>query len=159
MYDEYGTVSGACRNVADLCTVCIFYFCYNLFFCVCVWQCRCLLLWRSCKTKQKGEGWAVCVAATPFFVPWSCMCSAMHIDLCALNWYGCLLVASDVSVLGDATTQSGVEPAHRTSHADVQSLSFSIATFMPLEKCIMLLSNIKLSCSFNYVMTIYRLCI
>lgn len=37
------------------------------------------------------------------YLPWSSMCSAMHIDLCALNWYGCLLVALDISVLINAT--------------------------------------------------------
>lgn len=64
-----------------------------------LWQRRCLLTWCSCR-KKMGQ---VFVRLQRLYLPWSCMCSAMHIDLCALNWYGCLLVALDISVLINAT--------------------------------------------------------
>lgn len=59
-----------------------------------------------------------------YVLPWSCLCSAMHLDLCALTYYGCLLVALDVSVLINATIHNCFQPIDRRLDADVQSLFY-----------------------------------
>lgn len=48
------------------------------------------------------------------------MYSTMHIDLCALNQYGCLLVVLESSVLLNPIIFNKFQPVDRVFNADVQ---------------------------------------
>lgn len=98
----------------------------------------------------KGSGVFVAAALLLSSALYS-MRSTMHIDFCALNRYGCLLVALDVSVLQNATIFHSFQPRDEVFNADVQPF---FNCFTLLEKCIwlLLLSNIKFNCFRSRIM-------
>lgn len=134
MLTQYGTVTCACRRCGTSVRS--------------LWQRQCLLMWCSCKKNKMGQ---VFVRLQRLYFPWSCMCSAMHIDLCALNWYGCLLVALDISVLINATIYKF--SARRQDFLMLMYRAFFF--FLSQTSCywkmylVIVIPNIKLNCSFT----------
>lgn len=68
MYDEYGTMTGACRRCGWTLYIMYFHFCYILFYFLCgnASVCFCDVAAKR-KQKKMGELGVICVAATPFF--------------------------------------------------------------------------------------------
>lgn len=134
----------ACRR----CGTSVQSFCGNTSVCLCV---------VAAKTRIR----CLC-GCSAFTSPWSCMCSAMHIDLCALNWYGCLLVALDMSVRRNATVNS-FQPIDRIFDADVQSPPFFFYCKLHAtgkKNCILLLLlQYLIELMIYYVLVLYQLCI
>lgn len=135
MLTHYCTVSVLVVDVAHLCTV------FS-------WQCRCLLMWCSCEKK----GGLVFVWLRHIYITWSFTCSAMRIDLCALKWYGCLLVALDISVY--ATISNSFHPVDGILMLMCRSLLFLSQTScywinVSCYSC----CNMKLNCSFTMLLS------